>query len=403
MNRFKAKLLQWISLWQVGTLVSGPLIPNEAKAAYSLWSGAVRGNTQNVGMAGALTGLADDYYGSVINPAGSAMTLRQMELDLTHSNISDQLLLTPGQNFSGQTVGIAIPLDKMGLSIGFTTPFLATHDIGEQVILRDYRFTLSKSFLENHLSLGIGIALDEAHLNSESITQVGSTFGILYRLPNRIFLGSSLNTPLLLGPFQGDRLFSLPLTATVGLGWMPNRLFRAAISAEWISTELNSFSFHQPDQQVGQSPALQIHLGASYEFLYIKNIRSKIDTGTYLEALRTSNSYRPHYTVGLTIQPWFVNLVMTLDIANKYHNTLFNLGIDVENLFRLLKLIPKKISNPPSGFLPAPLENNEDWMSEKIQDHPERDFHAIQPNAELYEKVFEKRIENLLHPSNSKN
>ncbi len=374
------------------------LFCHAAKAAYSLWSGSVRGSAKNVGMAGALTGLADDYYGAVVNPAGTSMTLNYRDLDLTRSVISDQLNQAPGQFFSSSTVGLALPLGQMGLSIGYTTPFQATSVTGEQARLNDYRFTLSRSFLENHLSLGIGISFDQVQLASGPLSQMGSTLGILYRFPNRFFLGASLNTPLLFGPDPQRRFFSLPASGTLGLGWIPNRLFRAAFSLEWIGAEPNTYFFHEPNLPVGQYDVAQFHLGMTYDVLSMRNLKSTIYSGTYLEAIRTSISYRLHGTFGLVVHPWFLNLVFSIDVANQYQNRLINIGIDVNDLLKRLKLLPMDVAPPSAGLLPRPFDTNEDWLPEKIQDHPEKSFHMIQPGSDAFQEKMKKQIDQLLHP-----
>ncbi len=380
----------WVIVFCICEVV---ILPFQAEASYSLWSGSVRGNTQNVGMAGALTGLADDYYGAVVNPAGTSLTLNGIEVDLTRSTISDQLNMSNEQVFTTTTAGAAVPLDKMGFSVGSTTPFFAADNRGDEVYLRDYRFSFSRSFLKNHLSFGLGVALDQVQFNSESITQVGYTLGALYRFPNRYYLGATFNTPLLFGPFQGNQLFNLPASATLGLGWIPNRLFRAALSIEWIDAESNVFDFRQPTQRVGQSSSFQFHLGASYSFLDLQNMKATLTSGTYLESVRSSNSYRPHFTIGLAVQPWFLNLVLTLDLASQYENRLFNIGLDLKNLLQQAKLLPREVQAPPSGVLPQPFVTNEDWMPTKIQDHPESDFHVIQANPESCLKAIKKQIQ----------
>ncbi len=373
-----------------------------AQAAYSIWSGTVRGNTQNVGMAGALTGLADGYYGSVINPAGTSLTLNHIDLDLTQSIIADGYNMAPGQTFVNKTVGIAIPLNSFGMSLGTSSPFQSTNASGNQVSLNEYRLSFSQAFLDNHLSLGIGIGFDSVTLNSESISQVGYTIGVLYRFPNRIYVGSAFNTGLLIGPFLNDQLISLPQSATLGVGWIPNRLFRAAFSLQWVDAETNTFDFREPTLPVGRYSVLQPNVGISYEFLSLQNISARIDAGAYLEAIRTTLSYRPHSTVGLQIHPWFVHLVYTVDIANQYQNTLVNVGIDIKDLLTRLQVLPRAVTAPPAGLLPKPFEINEDWMSRNLQDHPDKDLHEIQPDSKSFEKTIKTKINQLFKPNSSK-
>jgi hypothetical protein len=353
-------------------------------------------------MAGALTGLADSYYGAMINPAGSALTLNRVDLDLSKFTISDQITMAPGQVLSGNTIGIAVPLKEMGVSLGYTTPYLVTNATGNTARLSDYRMSFSKSFFENHLSFGLGLVFDQISVNSISLGQVGYTLGTLYRFPNRFFLGATYNTPMLFGPDSQNEVFSLPRSATLGLGWIPNRLFRAGFSLEWVGAENNTYLYHQPTQATGQYSTVQVHLGTTYEFLSTHSLRMILYSGTYLEALRTSISYRPHLTTGLEVRPWFIHAAFIIDVADQYQNTLFNIGLDVKDALNRLNVLPREVSAPPAGFLPPPFETNEDWLPQKLQDHPETAFHGVQPDADVYQKLIKKEIDQLLHPKPKK-
>ena len=371
-------------------LVSAPLHAVASSNNYSIWSVAVRGDVRSVGMAGATTGLADDYFGAVENPAGPAFTLDDFDVQINSANIHDRVQMDSGTSFTNFTTGIALPLDGMGTSFGYSIPFEGTGVAGEEIRLREYRLTFSMLFFKNRLSLGAGVAMATLELPLQTINKVRSTFGVLYRFPKRIFIGASFSPSSVFGPdFQG-RNFSLPLLASVGTSWIPNRSFRAGLSLRWIGAESNVFRFHTPDEAVGTSPATQIHMGAAYEFMSFKNIYANLFCGSYLETTRSTVGSRLHSTAGLEIQPWFINLSAGIDTSTGYRNYQYAVGVDVGEVLRKFHLYPNEVPAPPAGMFARPFEVSDDWLPTQIQDHPEEAFQTINAELEDFTRIGKK-------------
>ncbi len=375
-----------IFLGTMNLLASSKAFAND----YSIWSGAVRGDVRAVGMAGAATGLADDYFGAVSNPAGPALTLEDFDLQLSSSTIHDTYHFNSGTDFSNLAMGVAFNFEDSGLSVGYANPFDSVSPTGEQIGVREYRATGSFLLLEDHLALGLGLA--DAQLFESGLThqQLRGNVGALYRFPDRFIVGISYSPGTHFAPDSQGRVFTLPDLLSVGLSWITNRTFRVASSFDFYGPEADVVNFHSPNLWVTTHPSVQAHLGMAYQILEYKHFYTNLFAGSYFENSRTLAEGRLHFTGGLEMQPWFMNFSVGIDQAPGYQNFIVDVGADVQELLRVLNLYPKEVPPPPAGVFPKPFEINEDWMPARLQDHPEDAFHTIDPEASDFQKTILK-------------
>jgi len=358
----------------------------------------VRGNNRTIGMAGAMTGLADNYFGSIDNPAGTALTEPSIDLQIVNSQIEDQFLSNPQTYISSYALGVAIPFDTWGLSFGYSLPFRAISPAGEELSLKELRVTASKTLFESRLSLGIGIAPSLLEQNQGTFFQLRTTWGALYRFPKRVLLGLSFSPSSGFGPDPIGRRFSIPSQVGLGTSWIPNRSFRVAMSIRWIEAEQDLYLFHIPTQPMGTAGAYQAHLGFAYRFLSLKGVAARLFAGAYVENKRMTDPYRVHSTSGIEVLPWFLNIAAGLDIAQDYKNVMFSFGVDVGDLLRRFKILPRNVQAPPAGVFPNPIEINDDWLPTKIQDHPENAFQTIGPELQDFKNSINNLPENIQSP-----
>lgn len=129
-------------------------------SSYSLWNGSVQGNIKNIGMSGAMAGLANNYSGAIDNPAGPALTLPAFVTQVSKSTVSDLDQMNAGNQMSSYSLGIAVPTETSAITFSYSNPFFSISPNGENIKLSEYLFTFSKLIFENKLSIGIGLALD---------------------------------------------------------------------------------------------------------------------------------------------------------------------------------------------------------------------------------------------------
>lgn len=358
---------------------------------YSSFLSSVTGNSKTLGMAGAMTGLADNYSGALDNPAGPAMTLESPEFTVAYAGIKNPLLSSSSAPLSYSEIGASFRTSwGLGLTLSDSFQYKAISPAGEELSVHGYHLTLSKRLLENRLSIGFGTALASLSTQGQSLYPLQWSMGVLYRLPYQLFMGASYHFANTSSRDSQDRVFTQPGRMSFGISWMPNRFFKTALKIQSIESEERTFLFHLPQEKVGIRSAFQYHLGASYQFISLKGLDGFVHAGTYREDTRTSLGSRQHYTWGVDVLPLFLQISVANDIAPHYRNTLFNVLINFSYFFKNSPLYPPQIKGPSGGLLPNPFHRSEDWMMSHIQDHPEDSFQPIEPEARDFGSPIQK-------------
>ncbi len=391
--------MRFLAALTVAALAAAPTFAYGAPAAYSLYSGTIRGDVRIVGMGGATTALPDDYFGAVNNPAGPALTLKGIDLQLTGSGIEDHLQTNPGTSVTAVTTGVAMLFSDFGASIGTAVPFEAISPSLEDIYLREYRPTISAAFFDHRLAIGFGLAFEVLNETESSLSGLRTSFGALYRFPKRILVGLSYSPSLLMGPDAQGRYFSLPHDASIGVAWIPNRSFRGGVALHWLAAEQDTVRFHDPSEIVGATPAMQVHAGFSYELLSFRKTEALVYSGTYLESTRSVEGSRLHYTAGFELTPWLLDASVGLDVASGYRNIMGSIGLNVAAILRGVHVMPASVPPPPAGALPRPFEVSDDWLPEQLMDSPDDAFKAIGPELDDYRRSIKNLPRNIDKPS----
>lgn len=331
-------------------------------AATARWNSGLQGEPRSVGRGGAGTVLSDDLWGVLENPAGSAMIVGYSLLQFFNNSITDFESADPNHSLNVTSGGIVIPYHRWGLAFGYSE----SNQLGQ---VREFTFSGAHRFLQDRLSLGVAFNLGSLNQNFA----VGTTVGALYRLPKRVILGASFRTPLTYVE-QNQSTFTHPWHLGVGVGYIPNRFFRAE-----VGIRLRGAS-RLGDAAVNYQP----HIGFEYEFVNLRQLRVRSFVGSYLE------SERLHGTLGIGMDPWIFFVGLAVDAAQGYRNYLFAFGIDVGRIMKKLRIMPSSITAPPNGLFPDPLQISDDWFPPQLQDDPANAFQEVGPSIGRIQSQFGK-------------
>ena len=375
---------------------------------YTGYSTGIRGDIRTVGMSGATLGLGDTFIASSDNPAGLAMTMKNGDTNFTSNMVRDSAVQT--DSLTANSLGLALNAYPWGFSIGKIENYsegqvyrLST-DLTDPVALNvstsEYRASFGRIFF-NRFSLGVSLrigTLDESMIFSQeqplsvgrSVTTLSETFGGMLKLPNRMILGIAYSMPVtyqmdsnvtptakLSGFFQP---VEVPSKFGMGLGWIPDRFFRADFSTYIVGTTPGVALLRDQNIEVGRRRTLQPRLGFSYSFADFRALKGTLFAGTYYESTRIDSAPdRFHRTIGVETKFWFVNVGFAIDGASGYRNYLFGIGIDPFAVMTKLKLIPKTDNDRLGGFFPSPLRASEEGLPRPLQEHYDENGPSVNP------------------------
>ncbi|MEO5970978.1 MAG: hypothetical protein ABIQ95_13700, partial [Bdellovibrionia bacterium] len=347
--------------------------------AYNGWNSSVHGDNRTIGMGGATVALGDTFLASMENPAGLAMTLEGVDLNISNNRIRDANIQTYLYPIYLGSVGVAFNNHPWGFSIGFFNnsregqEYLLPSNAGKPTYLEtsisEIRLGMGRLIDIGGRPLALGMALnfgtaeeaiDHRPQQSSALGLIGSA---MYQLPNRLLLGvsyqlpitypipTSVDSPELPGFYQ---IMKVPSRLLMGLGWIPNRIFRAGLSFSFIGESKGATLMRDDNILIGDYPTFQPRLGFAYTFADFSVVHSRIFLGSYLENTRITDSGRLHATIGLESRFWFLTLGYSTDLSINYVNNSFSLGIDVVRMASMLELIPKTWHPPYAGLFPPP-------------------------------------------------
>ena len=377
---------------------------------YSGFETGVRGDTRTVGMSGATLGLGDTFIAATDNPGAMAMTMGLGDDNITHTHIFDGHVQAPAVPLDTTNAGLALNYYPWAFSFGYLSPYREqnTYDLaaapGHPALLntavQELRFTGSRVSLNNLFSLGLSINVAQAEtaigFSNQTFTSLsnhtydlGFTAGASYQLPYRLLLGAAITSGMnfsaaadinpaatIPGLFQP---IMTPWRGGLGLGWIPNRFFRADFSTFLIGTTTGAALLSNDAILVGRDVTVQPRIGAAYVFCDFKNLSGTVFFGSYYEVSRIDNTpSRFHKTIGTEVKPWIFTVGVGTDLAADYKDSFFSFSIDVFKVLEQLSLIP--VNKPPhDGFLPSPFFQSDLGLSRPLVRNWVPDPHAIDP------------------------
>ncbi len=371
------------------------LLPySDRTRSYSAWGTTARGDIRTVGMAGATLGLGDTFIASLDNPSGLAMTLNGADLNFASNVIYDRNIQNYDSAMNTSNFGVAFSHYPWGFSVGYVLPYvegqtyLTPNSAREpqeiEVSTRQFYLSGARLFFKDHLALGASLILGQA---KQTITPVGAalfsstshsyaigaSFGATYRLPSHLLLGFSYSIPMHYnGNYEShptsvlpgfNRSVEVPGRIGLGLGWIPNRVFRADFTSFLVGSTEGTALLRNDSIFVGQNATFQPRIGLAYIFLDYKELKGTAFLGSYFETSRIENTdSRIHETMGVELKPWIFSLGWGLDNATGYRNYLFSLGVDIFNVMAKLDIIPTAWHPPYKGIAPSPTSLSDEGL-----------------------------------------
>jgi hypothetical protein len=387
---FVFTMFLFLNLQEAETHAGTPVFPYTTRIHdYNGWNSAVRGDTNTVGMAGANVAMPNSISSSEANPAGYAMELSALSAQINNNTIRDNNIQKDGGRYDSSQWGLAVSPPGWGLGIAYYSP---SSEIGRyisqsgiegpaEVSVKELRFTVAHTFLNTKLSVGIAAkfmkAVREIDGFSDDKTAWGIQIGALYRLVDHVVLGGSFSPQTTIDPsippsgqsaINGfDRAIISPARLALGIGWMPNRFFKAGVSVFVIAPTKNTALLYDQTLAYGQKTSIQPRVGASYVLAEYTNFKMEWAAGMYYESSRIDTEpSRLHYTTGLEANPYFINTGAGFDLAPGYQNVMLSVGIDLVRLARTYNIIPKDPVPAYDGFFPSFHQISADGMPDAM-------------------------------------
>jgi hypothetical protein len=357
-------VLKTIFIWTIFFSVSAFFTPMFASAQiqglpyttrtnpYSGWSGIVKGDNNTIGMAGATVALPNSIAAMEYNPAGYAMNLGGLTAQINSFTNKDPSLNRGSTNYEDYEWGLGTSIPPWGFGVSYYSPTTEHSDTAE-VSVREVKINVAR-MIGKDLAIGLGVGFDKGirKMAGEDLsgTHVSAQVGALYKLEDHWVLGASYSPGLTIGPtgnsvtqtvssFNQD--IDVPNVIALGLGWMPNRYFRAGFSILGITGTSDTALLYNPAVSDGNSFTVEPRLGASYILGEWHFLKVELAVGSYFEQSRVQGiPNRTHKTFGLDVNPWFINTGVGTDVAQGYVNWNVSVGIDLVRTFRFFQLIP---------------------------------------------------------------
>jgi hypothetical protein len=367
---------------------------------YNGWTSTVNGDVRTVGMAGATIGLPDSYLSSRDNPAGLALLMETADETFTNNAISDGHIQERTYPITLGSFGLAAAFYPWAVSVGYVMtsregmPYSLLNSSEVPTVgisSREWRVAASRVFFDNRISLGASFNFGRATEDftfeqSDTPDLSGSeydfafTIGALGQLNQHVLLGLSYAFPITYnftdasGPPTPIAGFYKPLRTPgrigAGIGWVPNRFFRADLSMVFIGRIDGAALLRDDSSLVGQSVTMQPRAGLSYIFAEFEEFRGTSFIGSYFEMSRIEGApSRLHFTGGVEIKPWILTLGAGVDVAPNYSNIILGIGIDLIKVAQKLAIIPKPYSPPRKGLFPPARKYSDEGLPRGLVEH----------------------------------
>ena len=354
--------------------ISGISYPERTRP-YSGWTAIVKGDNNTRGMAGATVALPNNIAAMENNPAGFAMTLGGFAAQLNSNTFNDPELNRSVNSLTEYQWGVGSSMPPWGFGITYYSPS-SEQVANSEVSVRQLDATAAH-LIGKRMSVGLAIQLNKGIRtfdgNDLSGTHVSFQLGALYKLENHWILGASYSPASTIGPsdntsvqsFGFDQPILIPSLMELGVGFVPNRFFKAGFSIIGVTGTPNTALLYDQTISYGQNFTLQPRIGASYVLAEYSFLKVELATGSYFEVSRVDGlQNRMHATFGLDVNPWFINTGLGADLAANYSSWLVSIGVDIVRTARILGIIPKDSVSPYEGILPPALKQSADGLAE---------------------------------------
>ncbi|MBI2712406.1 MAG: hypothetical protein HYX41_06070 [Bdellovibrio sp.] len=371
----------WILL-EVSKALAVDTLPYSTRTnSYSGWNTTIQGDLSSIGMGGSTIGLGESFLDATDNPAGLAMTSNDANLNLAENIIYDGNIQNMANAMNAANVAVALSTYPWGLGLCYRSRVLEGQSYNLPTDATSVNYTLrtgdlylsgARLFLNDRLSVGVSLVLasaeERAEMPGSTFSNPGQTwgfgFGASWLFPHHLLLGANIS-PSLTYQFSAPKgtapplnnflqSIQVPTVLAVGLGWLPNRFFKAGFTLDLFGTSNNVALLRDDSIMVGQSVTVQPRLGASYRFVDFRNFSATLNLGTYYETSRINGAPdRMHFTTSIGVSPWIFDLGLGLDTSFLYNNYIFAVGLNVVKTLAALNLVPID-HHPSGGFLPKP-------------------------------------------------
>lgn len=387
--------------------------------AYSGYSATVRGDNENVGMAGATVAIPYSVSTLESNPAGLTMTMGNVTAQINSNEMEDRTISSTKTTYSQW--GLTVTPNDWGYALAYYVPsaeegrYISPNNGGEadyEVRLRQFRLSASRLLMKKRLSLGASVELNHAtrSLSEESHTAAKLSYkvGAMYHVRNHYVVGASFSPGLEIGGRASsthpdlpgfDQPIRTPPYLNIGAGWIPNRYFRLGFAVVAVGKTRDTALLRDQSIATGTRNTLQPRVGASYIMAQYQHLKITAAAGLYYERSRNQGQpNRIHTTAAVNINPWFVNLGVGVDRAHKYNNLFVSVGVDIVRTFRTFDLIPKETVPPLGGFWPEPFKMEADGLPAPITSGEKKKYQdaSVKDVGEIIQAI-PKNIENKLN------
>jgi len=346
---------------------------------------AVRGDTNTVGMGGATIAIPMSISAALENPAGFAMTTGSLSAQINKNTIDDNHLQKSQDAYDSNQWGLAVSPQNWGFGILYDSPKteggnyispVTGHNLPTEVSVKEFHAILAHSFFDSRFSIGVSAEIERAIRNLAGYSYGGDSFGmqvgVLYRLKDHVMIGGSFRPQTRIDAASDSDQNELPgfnqpilCPAEIGLGvaWIPNRFFKTGFGLHYMASTPNTALLADQNVPIGQYAVLEPRLGASYVIGEFNHFKIEYAAGTYFEPSRiVGTNGRIHATMGLEVNPYFINTGVGFDAAAGYKNLMVSIGIDIVRTLRTFQIIPKDPVPPVNRFLPGPTQISPDGL-----------------------------------------
>lgn len=380
--------------------------------AYSGFGTTVRGDNENIGMAGATVAIPNSVSSIETNPAGLTMTMGSVTAQINSNEMEDKTITGSGQKkIRSNQWGLTVTPGDWGYALAYYTPNFEggtyqSQNTGQaseyEVSLKQLRFSVAHSLMDKKLSVGASIELNHAIRNVGELEYGATDFsyrlGAIYHIRNHFLIGASYSPPQeignsIIGSGSPDlpgfaQPIRTPMLLNVGAGWIPNRFFDAGFSILLVGSTKDTALLRDQNLTVGEGLTLQPRLGASYIIGQFDHLKISAAMGTYYETSRVEGEpNRLHFTSALQVNPWFVNLGAGVDRATNYNNFFISVGFDFVRGLRTFEIIPKEPVPALDGFWPKPFLKQSDGLSDALTVGEAKKYSG--PSAGDVQKIIE--------------
>lgn len=356
------------------------------------------GDIRTVGMAGATIGLADTFIATQDNPAGLAMTLDGADFNLTSNQFYDGYAQNYNESLGAFNIGLAVNQYPWGWSFGYSSnptegqtymvPGFPVDPANVLLANRELKFAIARVFFENRLSIGAKAAIAQASSYMTFITQpqlnvanttyglsgsIGASFqvvphvliGLSYHPSQSFIIDPNANPSSTLHNFVQS--IYIPSRFGFGVGWIPNRFFRADLTTLVFGSTPNTALLKDDVTLIGQTTTVQPRLGMAYQIFDYRQLRGTLFGGFYYDPSRIQGtSNRLHATAGVEIKPWIFSFGAGIDAANQYRNYIVSVGIDIIKTFEESDIIPPLWHPPYRGVFPKPTRYSDEGLARPL-------------------------------------